>query len=465
MFPSTQETVTECAKCGSHNIHQDPDVLDTWFSSGLWPFSTLGWPEDTEDLRYFYPTSVMETAYDILFFWVARMIMQGLEMTGEAPFHTVYLHGLIRDAEGQKMSKSKGNVVDPLVVIEEHGADALRFALLTGSTPGNDMKLSVQKVEAARNFANKLWNATRFVLGNLSEGYTVQETTKAAAAWKKDPSVLTLPDRWILSRHNRLIGDVTQLIEEYQFGEAGRQIYEFLWGEFCDWYIEIAKAPLYGEDQAAAQRTQSILVYVLERTLRLLHPFMPFVTEELWQHLPHDGDALIVARWPTPDPLDEVAEAEMDPIMEMVRAIRNARAEYEVEPARQIAAVIVAGAKRDLVASQAGVLTRLARVDAGKLRIEAELAEKPSKALDLVVSGYEVFLPLAELVDLEREKARLSAELQRVQQEIARTEKLLANPGFVSKAKPEVVDKERAKLEDGRQRRAKLTERLQALTG
>jgi len=465
MFPSTQETVTECAKCGSHNIHQDPDVLDTWFSSGLWPFSTLGWPDDTEDLRHFYPTDVMETAYDILFFWVARMIMQGLEMTGEAPFHTVYLHGLIRDEHGQKMSKSKGNVVDPLVVIEEHGADALRFALLTGSTPGNDMKLSMQKVEAARNFANKLWNATRFVLGNLSEGYTAQETTKAASAWRKDPSMLTLADRWILSRHNRLIGDVSQLIDEYQFGEAGRQIYEFLWGEFCDWYIEIAKAPLYGEDQAAAQRTQSILVYVLERTLRLLHPFMPFVTEELWQHLPHQGEALIIAAWPKPDPLDEAAEAEMDPVMEMVRAIRNARAEYEVEPARQIAAVIVAGDKRALVASQAHVLTRLARVDAGKLRIEAELAEKPSKALDLVVSGYEVFLPLAELVDLEREKTRLGAELQRVQQEIARTEKLLGNPGFVSKAKPEVVDKERAKLEDSRQRQAKLTERLQALTG
>ncbi len=482
MFASTAETVTECEKCHSRNVRQDPDILDTWFSSGLWPFSTLGWPEDTQDLRYFYPTDVMETAYDILFFWVARMIMLGLKMTGDIPFHTVYLHGLVRDEVGQKMSKSKGNVVDPLVTIEEHGADALRFALLTGSTPGNDMKLSLQKVESARNFANKLWNATRFVLGNLGEGYSAQDVVRAAAAWQQHSDTLSLADRWILSRHNRLIGEVTQLIEQYQFGEAGRQIYEFLWGEFCDWYIEIAKAPLYGEDKAAAQQTRAILVYVLERTLRLLHPFMPFVTEEIWQHLPHEAapsreappqqsggeradgrEALIIAPWPTPDALDEAAEAEMGPIMEMVRAIRNARAEYEVEPARLIAAIVVAGPRRDVAISQAHILTRLARVDESKLRIVAELSEKPAKALDLVVSGYEVFLPLAELVDLERERTRLSAELEKVQQEMARTEKLLANPGFVSKAKPEVVDKERAKLQDSRERHAKLEERLRSI--
>ena len=276
---------------------------------------------------------------------------------------------------------------------------------------------------------------------------------------------LNLADRWILSRHNRLIGEVTQLIEGYQFGEAGREIYEFLWGEFCDWYIEIAKTPLYGEDKAAAQQTRAILVYVLERTLRLLHPFMPFVTEEIWQHLPHEGDALIIAPWPTPDALDEAAEAEMGPIMEMVRAIRNARAEYEVEPSRLIAAIVVAGPQRDLVTSQAHILTRLARLDESKLRIVAELTEKPAKALDLVVSGYEVFLPLAELVDLERERTRLSTELEKVQQEIARTEKLLGNPGFVSKAKAEVVDKERAKLQDSRERHAKLQERLKSLEG
>ena len=463
MSTSSEEALAACESCGGSNIRQDPDILDTWFSSGLWPFSTLGWPDDTEDLRYFYPTDVMETAYDILFFWVARMIMLGLEMTGDIPFHTVYLHGLIRDEIGQKMSKSKGNVVDPLVVIEDYGADALRFALLTGSTPGNDMKLSLQKVEAARNFGNKLWNAARFITTNLDEGYSPQDTARAAAAWREDPTALSLPERWILSRHNQLITDVTRLIDRYQFGEAGRQLYEFLWGEFCDWFIEISKVPLYGEDRTAAQRAQAVLVYVLERTLRLLHPFMSFVTEETWQHLPHDGEALIIAAWPEPDPLDEEAEAEMEPIMEMVRAIRNARAEYEVEPSRAIEAIIVAGKRRDLVASQADILTRLARVDAARLRIEEELAEKPSKVLALVVSDYEIFLPLAGLVDVDRERARLAADLEKIQQEIARAEKLLGNQDFVSKAPAEVVSKERAKLEDHRQRYTKLEERLKSL--
>jgi valyl-tRNA synthetase len=463
MSASVEETLLACPKCSNEHIHQDPDVLDTWFSSGLWPFSTLGWPDDTADLRYFYPTDVMETAYDILFFWVARMIMQGLEMTGEIPFHTVYLHGLIRDEQGRKMSKSKGNVVDPLVVIEDYGADALRFALLTGSTPGNDMKLSMQKVEAARNFANKLWNATRFVLGNLGDGYSAQDTARAAAEWKRNPAELGLPDRWILSRHNRLILEVNRLIDQYQFGEAGRQLYEFLWGDFCDWYIEIAKVPLNGADQATAQRTRHILVYVLERTMRLLHPLMPFVTEEIWQHLPHEGEALMIAPWPEPDPLDEAAEAEMGPIMEMVRAIRNARAEYEVEPSRAIAATVVAGEKRDLVTAHADILTRLARIDPARLSIARVLAEKPAKALALVVSGYEIFLPLAGLVDVDRERTRLGTELANLQREIARGDKLLANPGFVSKAPAEVVEKERAKVQDYRQRQIKLEERLRAL--
>jgi valyl-tRNA synthetase len=463
MSASLEETLATCQKCGSRNIRQDTNILDTWFSSGLWPFSTLGWPEDTEDLRYFYPTDVMETAYDILFFWVARMIMLGLEMTGQIPFHTVYLHGLIRDADGQKMSKSKGNVVDPLVVINESGADALRFALLTGSTPGNDMKLSLQKVEAARNFANKMWNAARFVVSNLGEGYAAEDANKAAASWKKDPAALSLPDRWILSRHSRLIGEAKRLIEQYQFGEAGRQIYEFLWGEFCDWYIEIAKLSLYGQDAEAARRTRDVLVYVLERTLRLLHPFMPFVTEEIWQHLPHEGEALIIAPWPEADSLDEAAEAEMGPIMEMVRAIRNARAENEVDPSRAIEAIIVAGAKRDLVASHADVLTRLARVDADRLRIEEKLAQKPAKALALVAGEYEVYLPLAGLVDIDRERARLSTELASTLQEMARTDKLLANQQFVLKAPGEVVDRERARLEDLSQRQAKLQERLKSL--
>ena len=463
MSVSAEETLAACQECGSTRIQQDPDVLDTWFSSGLWPFSTLGWPDDTKDLRYFYPTEVMETAYDILFFWVARMIMLGLEMTGTEPFHTVYLHGLIRDEQGQKMSKSKGNVVDPLVVIEEFGADALRFALLTGSTPGNDMKLSLQKVEAARNFGNKIWNAARFITTNLDDDFGMEDVHQAAAAWKADPSQLGLPERWILSRHNRLIHEANALIERYQFGEAGRQIHDFLWGEFCDWFIEISKVPLYGDDPQQAATAKAVLVYVLERTLRLLHPFTPFVTEETWQHLPHQGEALIIAPWPEPDALDEEAEAEMGPIMEMVRAIRNARSEYEVEPSREIEALIVAGQARELVASQADVLTRLARIDPARLRIVERLADKPTKALALVVGGYEVYLPLAGLVDIERERERLAVELEEAAQDITRSEKLLANQDFVSKAPPEVVEKERAKLQEHRDRQSRLQARLNSL--
>ncbi len=463
MSASTQEVLSACPKCGSSRLHQDPDVLDTWFSSGLWPFSTLGWPDDTEDLRYFYPTDVMETAYDILFFWVARMIMQGIEMTGQVPFHTVYLHGLVRDEKGQKMSKSKGNVVDPLVVIEQHGADALRFALLTGSTPGNDMKLQPSKVEGARNFANKLWNAARFVLANLPESYAPAEIEHQCQLWEAQPESLSLADRWVLSRHNRLIGEVTRLIEQFQFGEAGRQLYDFLWGEYCDWYIEIAKSQLNSGDEAAAARTRAILLYVLDRTLRLLHPFMPFVTEEIWQHLPHEGDALIIAAWPLAGALDDEAEAQMGPIMEMVRAIRNARAEYEVEPSRAIAAIVVAGDKAGLVRSHADILARLARIDPAQLSIETALQLKPRQALALVVSGYEVYLPLAGLVDIDRERARLKGEVSSVGREIERCGKLLENAGFVSKAPAEVVDKERAKLEDLKLRLVKLTDRLNAL--
>jgi len=463
MTASVEVALAACAKCGSNSIRQDPDVLDTWFSSGLWPFSTLGWPNETEDLDYFYPTDVMETAYDILFFWVARMIMLGTRMTGEVPFRTVYLHGLIRDEHGQKMSKSKGNVVDPLEVIEEYGADALRFALLTGSTPGNDMKLSMQKVEAARNFGNKLWNAARFVLGNLGERYSVEDTAQEVNHWEEDASSLSLADRWILSRHNQVIAAVTHLIEQFQFGEAGRQLYEFLWGEFCDWYIEMSKVPLYEGERVAAHRTQAMLMYILERSLRLLHPFMPFVTEETWQHLPHDGEALILAPWPEPGLIDEVAEEEMEPLRDMVRAIRNARAEYEVEPSRPIAATIVAGQKRDLVASQADILIRLARIDPGQLRIEEVLEEMPAKALTLVVGGYEVYLPLAGLVDVDRERARLKRDLAELHREVVRSEELLAKQGFVAKAPAEVVARERARLVGYREREATLRERLKSL--
>ncbi|MBC7235571.1 MAG: valine--tRNA ligase [Chloroflexi bacterium] len=466
----------ECAQCGSKNIHQDEDVLDTWFSSGLWPFSTLGWPEETEDLAYFYPTSVLETGYDILFFWVARMIMLGIHFTGQEPFHTVYLHGLVRNEEGQKVSKSMPDAwrYDPLFLIDEYGQDPLRFTLLTGSTPGNDMKLVPDRVEANRNFGNKIWQAARFVLGNLGE----------RAAEFTPPARPLLPqqfedtaDRWILSRYHQLVAEVTRLIEAYQLGEAGRQIYDFLWGEYCDWYIEMTKTRFH-DDRCQAQPSNGlkvpgawkgadaarrVLVYVLEGCLHLLHPYMPFVTETIWQYLPHEGEALIVAPWPQAGERDERAEADMEGLMELVRAIRNARSEYSVEPGRWIAAIIAAGAKLPLLREQEAVLSSLARIDAGRLTLAAELAEKPAKALTLITADYECYLPLAALVDLDRERARLTKELEAVAGEIARSEALLAKEGFVTKAPEAVVQRERDKLAEARERYQAIQERLASL--
>ena len=446
---------TQCAHCGSGNIHQDEDVLDTWFSSGLWPFSTLGWPEETDDLEYFYPTSVLETGYDILFFWVAKMIMLGLEMTGEIPFVTVYLHGMIRNEEGRKISKSMPDAdrYDPLLIVDEYGADALRFTMLTGSTPGNDVKLSPTRIESNRNFANKMWNAARFVVGNL----------KSDEVSEPDAAALTRQDRWIISRHNRLIGEVTRLMDDYQFGEAGRQLYGFLWGEYCDWYIEMAKTRLYGEDEAAKETVRSVLVYVLERTLRLLHPYMPFVTEEIWQHLPHEGEALIVAPWPEAGETDDDAEAGIGLVMDLVRVVRNARSDNDVEQGRRIAAIIVAVDKYTLLQGERTMLESLAHIDPERLEIVRSLEKKPERALTLVSGGVEVYLPLAGMVDLERERARLAKELERLGVEMARAEKLLANESFVAKAPAAVIQKEREKLEGYRERQTRLQMRLEEL--
>ncbi len=471
---------TACAHCGSARIEQDPDVLDTWFSSGLWPFSTLGWPDDTPDLRRYYPTDVMETGYDILFFWVARMIMSALVFTNDVPFHTVYLHGLVRDDRGRKMSKTIGNVVDPLwlldgatpdelppYVLEQYpdglppmGADALRFTLLTGSTPGNDMNLSLQRVEANRNFANKIWNAARFVVGNLEAGNWKLEADQQPATSNQ------LADRWILSRLNGLIADVTRLFENYQYGEAGRHIHEFLWGEYCDWFIEICKIRLYGDDEAAQDTARRVLVYVLDQALRLLHPFMPFVTEEVWQHLPHaEGEvpALMIAEWPQPGDTDAEAEAGMTLIMDIVRAIRNVRAEYGVEPGRRIAAIVAAGDRHALLAGQRDILVTLARLNADELQLAETVAHKPERAVALVVGGVEVYLPLAGMVDLEAERKRLAAEIEKLDREIARSEALLTKEGFVQKAPAHVVERERDKLASNRERRQKLEARLQSL--
>ncbi|MEA3459515.1 MAG: valine--tRNA ligase [Chloroflexota bacterium] len=463
MSVTAEETLEACQHCGSRNIHQDEDVLDTWFSSALWPFSTLGWPDDTEDLRYFYPTTVMETGYDILFFWVARMIMMGLEMTGREPFRVVYLHGLIRDEHGRKMSKSLGNVIDPLVVMDEYGTDALRFTLLTGSTPGNDMKLSLERVEGNRNFANKIWNAARFVLAQMTNNQIPNPNRSL------DIGHCSLPERWILSRHNRLVKEVTRLIEDYQFGEAGRLIHGFLWGEFCDWYIEISKIRLYGEDEEARDIARWVLFYVLERTMRLLHPFMPFVTEEIWQHLRSSkqmggelSESIMIAPWPEVDEalLDEEAEKEMGLVMEAVRAIRNARAEYKVEPGRRIEALIAAGEKFDLLEGQQDVLISLARLDAEKLRLARTLPERPARALTLVVGDGEIYLPLAGMVDLEAERKRLRSEIEELEEKIARSEELLAKEDFLVKAPAEVVEREKEKLAGYRQKWGKLKKRL-----
>ena len=442
----------ECEHCGGKSIRQDPDVLDTWFSSGLWPFSTLGWPDDTEDLRYFYPTSVMETGYDILFFWVARMIMLGMEHMGDVPFRYIYLHGLMRDEQGVKMSKSRGNVANPLDVVAQYGADALRFTIITGSSSGEDMKLYEEKLEANRNFANKIWQMGRFITGNLPQHYELP--SGEPETWPH----LRTEDRWILSRHNRLIGDATRLINSYQFGEAAKQIYEFLWGEYADWFIEASKVRLYGEHEEAKETTRHVLIYVLERTLRLLHPFMPFVTEEIWQHLPHEGESLMMASWPEPGPLDEEAELAQQEIWQHIRDIRNRRAEerwpVEIKPA----SYTTAGELHEVLASQKDVFAWLARVEAKE--IAPQMDEVPAGSA--VVTG-QLSTTLVMKVDVEKERERLEQEMANLEGEIARSEQLLANVGFTTKAPPEVVCGERDKLERYQKEREKLRERLESL--
>ncbi|MBI2940880.1 MAG: valine--tRNA ligase [Chloroflexi bacterium] len=465
------ETPTGCPDCGNSALRQDEDVLDTWFSSGLWPFSTLGWPDDTADLRYFYPTDVMETGYDIIFFWVARMIMFGLECTGQVPFRDVYLHGLLRDEKGEKMSKSKGNVANPLAVIDRYGADALRFTIITGSSPGNDIKLMEDKLEGSRNFANKLWNAARFV---VMSGDALGE---AARHYQPRSEHYDLADRWILSRLGDLTTTVTRLYEDYQFNEGTRAIYEFLWSEYCDWYIEIAKIRLH-RDQPASQKltAQSVLETVLDASLRLLHPAMPFVTEAIWEQLPHRPNTpnrttpLIVAPWPAPTASDLAAEAAMEVVIGIVRAIRNARAEFKVEPARRIAATIVvpdgasggSGEHAAMLESQRAVIETLARVD--PLTIVERIAERPRSALHLLVGGVEIDLPLAGMVDLQAETARTSSEITATRQQIERIETRLADQAFTTKAPAAVIEKERARLAVLREQLTRLEERLAALT-
>ena len=433
----------------------EEDVLDTWFSSGLWPFSTLGWPEQTDDLRRYYPTSVMETGYDILFFWVARMIMMGLWFTDQPPFHTVYLHGLVRDKHGRKISKTLGNVIDPLELIEQYGADPLRFTLVTGSTPGNDINLDTSRVERNWRFVNKIWQISNFVTQNLDNSLPYHGLPA--------PEELDLPARWIVSRLNRLVGLVQRLFDGYQYGEAGRQIDEFLWGEFADWYIEISKHPLYQGTDGEKMAVQRVLHHVLATCLRLLHPFMPFVTEEIWRYLPEPEQALILARWPSADDryLDEDAEREMGMLIELVRGVRGVRDEYGVEPSRKISALVAAGSAGDLINRYGYLFSRLCNVAA--LQPLNGSAEPPQQAATVVVGEVTFYLPLADFIDVMAECERLQRERDKLQQQLERSATMLSNEQFVSRARPEIVERERTKLEELQASISQIDERLKAL--
>ena len=438
------------------NWTQDPDVLDTWFSSALWPFSTMGWPdEDSADYKRYYPTNTLVTGYDILTFWVSRMMFQGLEFTGKRPFKNVLIHGLIRDSQGRKMSKSLGNGVDPMEVIEQYGADALRWFLANGSAPGQDVRYSTDKMDAAWNFINKIWNASRYALMNVGD-LTVDQVDITGEK--------TLADKWILTRLNQTIGKVTELFEKFEFGEAGRLLYRFIWDDFCDWYIEMSKETLAGDDEAAKLTTRSILVYVLDNTLRLLHPIMPFVTEEIWQSVPHVGESLVVATYPTvhPEQMDEKAAEEMEFLMDFIRSVRTVRNEMNTplsKPINIIAKVSDAAHYAILKENE----SYIARFSNPEEFVYGEDVEAPSDAVTSVITGAEIYLPLAGLINIEDEIARLEKEAEKLQQEVDRVEKKLSNEKFVAKAPEAVVEAERAKGADYQAQREAVLERIATL--
>ena len=444
------------APSDSENWTQDPDVLDTWFSSALWPFSTMGWPdEDSADYKRYYPTNTLVTGYDILTFWVSRMMFQGLEFTGKRPFKNVLIHGLIRDSQGRKMSKSLGNGVDPMEVIEQYGADALRWFLANGSAPGQDVRYSTDKMDAAWNFINKIWNASRYALMNVGD-LTVDQVDITGEK--------TLADKWILTRLNQTIGKVTELFEKFEFGEAGRLLYRFIWDDFCDWYIEMSKETLAGDDEAAKLTTRSILVYVLDNTLRLLHPIMPFVTEEIWQSVPHVGESLVVATYPTvhPEQMDEQAAEEMEFLMDFIRSVRTVRNEMNTplsKPINIIAKVSDAAHYAILKENE----SYIARFSNPEEFVYGEDVEAPSDAVTSVITGAEIYLPLAGLINIEDEIARLEKEAEKLQQEVDRVEKKLSNEKFVAKAPAAVVEAERAKGADYQAQREAVLERIATL--
>ena len=444
----SREDPTKCEKCGCTHLTRDEDVLDTWFSSGLWPFSTLGWPDlDSEDLKYWYPTTDMVTGYDIIFFWVARMVVSGMEQMKKEPFKTVFIHGLVRDDKGRKMSKSLGNGIDPLEMAEKYGADALRFNLITGNSPGNDMRFYVEKCEAMRNFANKIWNASRYVLMNL----TVEETGLPDAA------DLEIEDKWVLTKLNTLIKEVTENMDAYELGVASAKVYDFIWDTYCDWYIELTKARLYGENEKSKLAAQKVLVYVLDQFLRLLHPFMPFITEEIWQAIPHEGKFLMLADWPKYDEsLNFGAEAaHMESVMNAIRSIRNRRAEMNVPPSKKSTLYVVSD-KGEIFRQGEGFICRLAYAD--KVIICENDPEGHENMVCVVTNDAKLYIPLEELIDFEKELARLEKEKANCLKQIAMFEGKLSNEAFVSRAPEKVVAEQREKLERNRALLAQLEE-------
>ncbi|GEB76374.1 valine--tRNA ligase [Sporolactobacillus inulinus] len=440
----------------SENWKQDEDVLDTWFSSALWPFSTMGWPdEDASDFKRYFPTNALVTGYDIIFFWVARMMFQSTEFTGKSPFKDVLIHGLVRDEQGRKMSKSLGNGIDPMDVIAKYGADALRYTLATGTTPGQDLTFQWSKVEANWNFANKIWNASRFVIMNL-EGFTFSDIDLSG---KK-----SVADRWILQRLNATIEKVTTLYESYDFGEAGHYLYQFIWDDFCDWYIEMAKLPLYGEDEAAKTTTKSVLTYVLDKILKLLHPIMPFITEEIWQHIPHEGETIMHSDWPTVNAQwnDATAEQEMTALQNVIRSVRNIRSEMNVAPKKPVELLIKTKSEQETTIFDANkdFIERFCNPET--LAIGTDI-QAPEKAVSAVISGADIYLPLSGLINIDDEISRLKKELEKMNAEVERTKKKLSNPRFVDKAPEQVVNKEREKQADYIEKRDKLDARIAEL--
>ena len=435
----SREEPAKCAHCSSEKIHQDPDTLDTWFSSALWPFSTMGWPDETEDFKKYYPTDTLVTGYDIIPFWVMRMMFSGIEQTGRVPFDTVLIHGLVRDAQGRKMSKSLGNGIDPLEIIDEYGADALRFTLATGNSPGNDMRFSDDRVKASRNFANKLWNAARFVLMYLGEDYQYNGL----------PNELLIEDKWIISKANSLAKEVTENLDKFELGIAVQKLYDFIWDVFCDWYIEIAKIRLQGEDENAKENVKAVLVFVLTYILKLLHPFMPFITEEIYQAIPHDTESIMISEWCKYN--DSLCfaedEAEMEKIMEAIRAIRNRRAEMNIAPSKK-AKVYVETSAVETFTKGAEFIKRLASAS------EVEVADSfgdLGNVVTIITNDAKVYIPLGDLVDFEAERKRLEKELAQAEDKLAFINKKLSNPGFVNKAPEKVVAQNKedaAKLEE-----------------